>query len=100
MTPTKNNQVIVAMYRYNPQLGNYCTLSLADVVRVNKKTFVVNNGFYDRKFDFFGCEVNAKDAIYGRAFYRAYTIERAKELFDGEKFDGYRISGNNVLSTL
>lgn len=99
-TKTKN-QVIIVMYRYNPQLGSYCTLRLAEVVKVNKKTFVANDGITERKFNFCGNEVNPKSAIYGRAFYCAYSIELAKEKFDGEKFDGYRVtSGKKVFDTL
>lgn len=103
MKTKQQTQVIFAMFRYNPQLGSYCTLSLGNVVRVNKKTMVVNNGFYDKKFDFFGNEVKPTSAVYGSARYCVFALELAKELYDASKgtFDGYRISrGKELVETL
>lgn len=103
MKTKQDTQVILAMFRYNPQLGSYCTLKLANVVKAYKKTMLVSDGYYERKFDFFGNEVKPTSAVYGSAHYRVFALELAKELYDASKgtFDGYRISrGQNVVETL
>lgn len=101
MKSKEQNQVVLAMFRYNPQLGNYCTLKIANVIRVAKKSMLVSDGYTERRFTLCGNEVKPTSSVYGSAYYRVFAFELAKELFDGEKFDGYRISsGKNILENL
>lgn len=101
MTTTKKEQVVLVMYRYNPQLGNYCTLRISDVIKVTKTSIKVDYYGTEKVFNFCGMEKKPAKCVYGSAFYRIYTLDRAKDLFDGEKFDGYKIStGKNIFETL
>lgn len=94
-------QVVLVMYRYNPQLGNYCTLKMVDIIKVTKTSIKVDYYGSAKAFDFFGREKKPAKCVYGDACYRIYMPEVAKNMFDGEKFDGYRISsGKEVLESL
>ena len=97
MITKETKKVLVVMERYNPQLGCYCTIKECEVKRVYKNTVTVYDGSMERKFDINGYEKKPCQSIYGTSTYHAYTIEKAKELFDGEKFDGYRISQGIAL---
>lgn len=92
-------QVVLAMFRYNPQLDDYCTLKMADVVRKTNTCITVDCGYGIKKsFDVFGNEKKPKEAAYGSSIYRIYDLEASKELFDGERFNGCRIStGKEIL---
>ncbi len=86
-------QVILVMFRYNPQLGDYCTLEERDVVKTTKTCITVDCGCgFTKSFDVFGNEKKRSKDVYGSSLYRIYDLEAAKVLFDGEKFNGYRIS--------
>ncbi len=94
-------QVILVMYRSNPQLGDYCTLRVTDIVRTSKKTIVVDYYGSEKKFDEFGNEKKPTRAVYGSSMYRIFAFDAAKVLFDGEKFDGFRISeGKSVFDNI
>lgn len=99
---TKNTkQVLVVMERYNPQLGCYCTIRKGEVKKVLKASAIVSDGFTDRKYDLEGYEKSSNEALYGSTTHHVYTYERAKELFDGDKFNRTRISsGIEILQAL
>ena len=98
MITKDTKKVLVVMERYNPQLGFYCTIREGEVKKVLKNTVTVSDGFMERKFDLEGYEKKPSQSVYGSSTYHAYTIERAKELFDGEKFNNTRISsGKEIL---
>ena len=85
------------MYRYNSQLGNYCTISKVDVVKATKATTTVDYYGGTKSFDSLGNERKPKSSIYGTSTYNIYSEERARKLFDGEKFNQYRISSGKEL---
>ena len=88
----EKKQVVLVMFRYNPQLGVYCTVRLADVVKTTKSSVFVDFYGSSKCFDQSGRERNPRASLYGSSSYHIYTKEEAKELFDGETFNGYRIS--------
>ena len=90
-------QVILAMFRHNPQLGAYCTIQVVDVVKVTNASVMVDYYGSRKSFDFFGNEKKPTEAVYGTAIYKIFVFEAAKELFDGEKFNGYRISSGKEV---
>ena len=93
MITKDTKKVLVVMERYNPQLGCYCTVREGEVKKVLKNTVTVEIPNYgEKKFDLEGYEKNPGRDVYGSSTYHAYTIERAKELFDGENFNHCRIS--------
>lgn len=95
----EKREVVMVMFRSNPQLGDYCCIRKAEIVKVNKKSMTVSDGITTRKFTFFGTEVTPTNSVYGSTCYRVYCDELVKEKFDGEKFDGYRISqGKEILT--
>lgn len=91
----KNNEVIIVMFRDNPQLGSYLTFTKDHVEKVNKCSFNTADG---RKFNMDGGEVKPKSAIYGSAYYNAFSIEECKSIIKNIKecgtYKGYRYSGN------
>jgi len=92
-------KVVIVMFRHNPQLGNYCTLTEGEVVKSTKTTVTVTNGFGERSFDMDGKELKPVKSVYGSSYYQIFSFEKAKELFDGEKFNGYRISHGKEMLT-
>ena len=89
------------MFRYNPQLGNYCTVKIVDILKTTKTSISIDYDGSMKKFDAFGEEKNSERSIYGSVYYRIFTFDRAKQLFDGKKFNGYRINtGMDFLKTL
>ena len=101
MITKETKKVLVVMERYNPQLGYYCTVKVGEVKRVLKNTVTVFDGYTEKKFDLEGYEKKPTQSLYGTATYHAYTVERARELFDGEKFNNVRISsGADYLRTI
>ena len=101
MNNTENKQVVLAMFRHNPQLGNYCTLKVVDVVKITKASVFIDYFGSRKRFDFFGNDKDRSKAVYGSTLYRIYAFEAAKLFFDGDKFDGYRIShGKDVLASI
>lgn len=93
MITKDTKKVLVVMERYNLQLGNYCVIREGEVKKVLKNTVTVEVAVLgERKFDLEGYEKKPTQSVYGSATYHAYTTERAKELFDGEKFNHSRIS--------
>jgi len=101
MKTKETKQVIMAMFRHNPQLGNYCTIKVVDVVKVTKASVFVDYYGSRKKFDFSGNEKEEQECVYGSAYYKIYAYDAAKELFDGEKFAGYRISrGKEVFERI
>lgn len=85
------------MYRSNPQLGRYCCIKKANIVKVNKKSYTVSDGYTNRLFTFCGDEVKHTESVYGYTYYRIWAQELVPDLFDGEKFDGYRVSSGIKL---
>lgn len=101
MKTKEKKQVVLAMFRYNPQLGQYCTVKVTDIVKTTKTSVQVDYYGTRKSFDFFANEKKAGKVVYGTAIYRIFTFEAAKELFDGEKFNGYRISqGKEVFMSI
>lgn len=101
MKKNEKRQVVLAMFRCNPQIGNYCTIRIADVVKTTKTSIQID--FYGtcKSFDAFGNEKRKSKVSYGDALYRIFGKEAAKLLFDGEKFNGYRISeGKKILESI
>lgn len=89
------------MFRYNPQLGNYCTIKVCDIVKVTKATVQVDYYGSIKSFTPCGNEKKPTSSVYGSSYYQLYAFEAAKEVFDGEKFNGYRISrGKEILANI
>ena len=44
-------QVVLAMYRSNPQLGDYCTLEIRDIVRATKTALSIDWYGTTKSFD-------------------------------------------------
>lgn len=94
-------QVVLAMYRSNPQLGDYCTLEITDIVRATKTALSIDWYGTTKSFDVFGKEKKPNKAVYGEVMYRIFSFDAAKEKHDGEKFDGFRISrGKEVFNVI
>lgn len=94
-------QVVLAKFRYNPQLGSYCTIQIVDIVKTTKTAIQVNVYGSRKSFDVYGNEKKPSRCVYGDSSYRIYDFEAAKQQYDGEKFNGYRISqGREVLERL
>ena len=101
MKEKETKQVVLVKFRCNPQIGDYCTIRIADVVRTTATTIQVENYGSRISFDLSGCEKKPSRSVYGSSEYRIYDFEAAKELFDGEKFKGYRISqGKEVFTNI
>lgn len=101
MKTNEKKQVVLAMFRYNPQLGQYCTVKVTDIVKTTKTSIQVDYYGSRKVFDYFGNEKKPVKSVYGSSIYRIFAFEAAKELFDGEKFNGYRISrGKEVLESI
>lgn len=104
MITKDTKKVLVVMTRYNPQLGAYCEIRHADVKSIRKNTVIVSidgGSSYHIKYDLKGYDKNPREALYGSSDYHCYTIDEAKAKFDGEKFNGIRISyGKEVIANI
>lgn len=88
----RGDTVAFVMERYNPQLGNYVTISKKQIERATSKSFVVNGNKFDKES---GDRRESDSSVYGSATYSIMTEEELQKRVKDGKYNGYRISGRN-----
>lgn len=91
-TFNKGDVVALVLTRYNPQLGTYVVISKEVIDKVNRSTVEVDGKKFSKQT---GERVDKSTVNYGTNSYQIMTPEELSVHIKEDKFDGYRISGNN-----
>lgn len=93
----KGDKALRVMFRYNPQLGEYASLSVSEVIKLTSGSAIINAyGASEEKYDFYGDRRDNTRSLYGSSTYKLYpkdvAIDMLKEFANEGKFNGFRVS--------